>query len=222
MPCHAGRGPVNARDKYRGGWENGLRMEAIAPEPTWRRAALARPWVAAVVLMLLTVAALRFEGRIWWCACRTPTPFSTDVNSSHNSQHLLDPYSFSHLLHGLIFYGCLRLLLPRAGTGWMLMIALGVEAGWEVLENSPLVVARYRAATAAKGYTGDTIVNSAGDVLSCALGFFLAARLGWRWSVALFVAVELIMLALIRDNLTLNVIMLLYPLDVIRRWQAGG
>ncbi len=197
-------------------------METTAPGSLERGTTRAGPWVAAAVLMLLTLAALRLEGRIWWCACRTPTLFSTDVNSSHNSQHLLDPYSFSHLLHGLIFYGCLRLLLPRAGTGWMLMIALGVEAGWEVLENSPLVVARYRTATAAKGYTGDTIVNSAGDVLSCALGFFLAARLGWRWSVALFVAVELIMLALIRDNLTLNVIMLLYPLDVIRRWQAGG
>ena len=181
-----------------------------------------RATIVAVALLLATVATLRIEGRIWWCACRTPTPFSTDVNSSHNSQHLLDPYSFSHLLHGLIFYGCLRLLVPRANVGWMLVIALAVEAGWEVLENSPLVIARYRAATAAKGYTGDTIVNSAGDVLSCALGFFVAARLGWRWSVALYVAVDLIMLALIRDNLTLNVIMLLYPLDVIRRWQAGG
>ena len=197
-------------------------MEKTAPGSVERGTTRAGPWVAAAVLMLLTLAALRLEGRIWWCACRTPTPFSTDVNSSHNSQHLLDPYSFSHLLHGLIFYGCLRLLAPRAGAGWMLVTALAVEAGWEVLENSPLVIARYRAATAAKGYTGDTIVNSAGDVLSCALGFFVAARLGWRWSVALFVAVELVMLALIRDNLTLNVIMLLYPLEAIRQWQSGG
>ena len=103
-----------------------------------------------------------------------------------------------------------------------LLIALAIEAGWEVLENSPLIIARYRAATAAVGYSGDSIVNSAGDVLSCALGFWLASRLRWWWSVAIFVAVELIMLALIRDNLTLNVIMLLWPLDAIRRWQAGG
>ena len=197
-------------------------METINPESSPRGTTSFRPWVAAAALMLLTLGALRLEGRIWWCACRTPTPFSTDVSSSHNSQHLFDAYSFSHLLHGLIFYGCLRLLLPRAGVGWMLVTALVVEAGWEVLENSPLVIARYRAATAAKGYSGDSIVNSAGDVLSCALGFFLAARLGWRWSGAAFVTVELVMLALIRDNLTLNVIMLLYPLDAIRQWQSGG
>jgi hypothetical protein len=172
--------------------------------------------------MLLTAATLRLEGRIWWCACRTPTPFSTAVTSAHNSQHLLDPYSFSHLLHGVIFFWALRVLAPRANAGWALVIALAVEAAWEVLENSPIVIARYRAATAALGYTGDSLVNSLGDVLSCALGFFLAQRLGWRWSIALFFAVELAMLALIRDNLTLNVIMLLYPIDAMRRWQSGG
>jgi len=195
------------------------------PAPTSappRRRIGRRAWLAVAALMLLTVAVLRAEGRIWWCACRTPTPFSTDPGSRHNSQHLLDPYSFSHLLHGLIFFGCLRLIAPRARPSATLLIALAVEAGWEVLENSPLIIARYRAATAAVGYTGDSIVNSTGDVLSCALGFWLASRLSWRWSVAIFVAVELIMLGLIRDNLTLNVVMLLYPLDAIRRWQAGG
>jgi hypothetical protein len=169
--------------------------------------------------MLVTVAMLRVEGRIWWCACRTPTPFSTQVHSSHNSQHLLDPYSLSHLLHGLIFYGCLRLIAPRLDRGWALVIALIIEAGWEVLENSPPVIERYRAATASLGYTGDSIVNSAGDVMSCAIGFFLAARIGWRWSVALFVAIELTMLAWIRDNLTLNVVMLICPIEAIKHWQ---
>src|SRR5687768_8170736 len=129
-----------------------------------------RALAVAAVLLLATVATLRIEGRIWWCACRTPTPYSTDVTSPHNSQHLLDAYSFSHLLHGIIFYWCLRLLAPRVSPAWMLVIALTIEAGWEVLENSPLVIARYRAATAAQGYSGDSIVNSAGDVLSCALG----------------------------------------------------
>lgn len=181
-----------------------------------------RALAVAVVLLLATVASLRMEGRIWWCACRTPTPFSTDVTSPHNSQHLLDAYSFSHLLHGIIFYWCLRLLAPRVSPAWMLVIALAIEAGWEVLENSPLVIARYRAATAAQGYSGDSIVNSAGDVLSCAAGFFLARRLGWLLSIALFVAVELVMLVLIRDNLTLNIIMLLYPMEWLKQWQMGG
>jgi hypothetical protein len=198
-------------------------LEPFAPpRPPSSRAIDRRAWLAVALLMLVTVAVLRGEGRRWWCACRTPTPFSTDPGSRHNSQHLLDPYSFSHLLHGLIFFGCLRLLAPRASAGLTLVVALTIEAGWEILENSPLIIARYRAATAAVGYTGDSIVNSTGDVLSCALGFWLAAKLGWRWSAAVLVAIELIMLALIRDNLTLNVIMLLYPLDAIRQWQSGG
>jgi hypothetical protein len=197
-------------------------MEPQGPEIKQQQVIGRHAWVAAAALMLLTVVVLRAEGRIWWCACRTPTPFSTDPGSRHNSQHLLDPYSFSHLLHGLIFYGCLRLIAPRASAAWTLLVALAIEAGWEVLENSPLIIARYRAATAAVGYSGDSIVNSTGDVMSCALGFFLAAKLGWRWSAAAVVAVELIMLALIRDNLTLNVIMLIWPLDAIRQWQSGG
>jgi hypothetical protein len=178
-------------------------------------------WV--ILLLAITVLALRLEGRVWWCACRTPIPFSTDVNSSHNSQHLLDPYSFSHLLHGIIFFWCLRLLLPgKVRPGWQLLMALAIEAGWEILENSPMIIERYRAATASLGYSGDSIVNSAGDVLSCALGFVLAQRIGWRWSLAIFVAVELTLLVLIRDNLTLNVIMLIYPIEAIKRWQIGG
>ena len=185
--------------------------------PWWRQ-----PWLTVLLVLLLTVLALRIEGRLWWCACRTPTPFSTKVASSHNSQHLLDPYSFSHLLHGIIFYWVLRLLLPRARVSMLVLIALLIEAGWEVLENSPIIIARYRAATASLGYSGDTIVNSVGDVLSCLLGFFLAQRIGWLWSIGLFIAIELIMLWLIRDNLTLNVIMLLWPIEAIKRWQGAG
>lgn len=179
------------------------------------------PWLALSLLLAATLVALRFEGRIWWCACRTPTPFSTDVNSSHNSQHLLDAYSFSHLLHGVIFFWAIHLLVPRMKVGWQLFIALVIEAGWEVLENSPIIIERYRATTASLGYSGDSIVNSAGDVLSCALGFVVARAIGWKGSIALFIAVELVMLYLIRDNLTLNVLMLTFPIDSIRRWQMG-
>jgi hypothetical protein len=179
-------------------------------------------WLAVAALLVLTVLILRFEGRIWWCACRTPTPFSTEVQSSHNSQHLFDPYSFSHLLHGIIFSWCLRLIVPRIAVGWRVFIAMFVEAAWEILENSPLIIERYRAATASLGYTGDSIVNSAGDVVSCAAGLVFARLVGWKWAAALFVAVELIMLWLIRDNLTLNVLMLLWPIDAIRQWQGGS
>lgn len=179
------------------------------------------PWLWIGLLLIATVVILRLQGRIWWCACRTPTPFSINVASSHNSQHLLDPYAFSHLLHGVIFFWALK-LLPRLDFGWKLLIALAIEAGWEILENSPLVIERYRAATASLGYSGDSIVNSFGDVLSCALGFVLAAWIGWRWSIALFLFIEIAMLAWIRDNLTLNVVMLLYPLESIKRWQMGG
>jgi hypothetical protein len=181
-----------------------------------------RGWVAVGGLLLFTVIVLRLEGRIWWCACRTPTPFSTNINSSHNSQHLFDPYSFSHLLHGIIFYWCLRILAPRLSVGWKVLIALTVEAGWEILENSPIIINRYRAATASLGYSGDTIVNAVGDILSCAIGLLVAHKIGWKWSIALFIVIELLMLWWIRDNLTLNVLMLLYPLDPVRQWQMGG
>lgn len=179
-------------------------------------------WLAIAALLAVTVLALRLEGRIWWCACRTPTPFSTDVNSSHNSQHLFDAYSFSHLLHGVIFFFALRLVAARWAVGWRVFAALAIEAGWEILENSPMVIERYRTATASLGYSGDSVVNATGDVISCALGLLLARSIGWKWSIAVFVAVELAMLWLIRDNLTLNVIMLLYPIDAIRQWQSGG
>lgn len=203
-------------------------MPMAAPSPstaesaTPRRFPLLSPWLVIVLLLLATVGALRGMGRAWWCACRQPIPFSTQVASSHNSQHLLDPYSLSHLLHGLIFFGVLRLVAPRIPPWWRLVIGVTVEAGWEVLENSPMVIERYRAATASLGYSGDSIVNSTGDVLSCLLGFWLARALGWWKSIALFVLVEVGMLLWIRDNLTLNVIMLLRPLDAIRRWQLGG
>lgn len=106
-------------------------------------------------------------------------------------------------------------------VGWQLLIALVLEAGWEILENSPIIIERYRAATASLGYSGDSIVNATGDVLSCALGFVVARSIGWKGSLGLFLAVELVMLYLIRDNLTLNVLMLSYPIDAIRKWQMG-
>ena len=177
-------------------------------------------WVAA--MLLVAVIYLRWQGRIWWCACGRPTPVSIKVNSQHNSQHLLDPYSLSHVLHGVLFFGVLWLLRRRLSLDVRAIIAAGIEIGWEMLENSPVIINRYRSATISLGYTGDSIVNSLGDVASFVLGFYLARKLGlWR-SVALFVAVELLMLWLMRDNLTLNVLMLLWPIDAVRKWQSAG
>jgi hypothetical protein len=171
---------------------------------------------------VVAVVYLRLQGRVWWCACGRWNPVSLNVNSAHNSQHLFDPYSLSHVLHGLLFFGLLWLLRKHIAPLWRFAIAAAIEIGWEAMENSPVIINRYRAATMAIGYTGDSILNSLADVASFLLGFLLAKRLGlWR-SVAAFIVVELIMLWWIRDNLTLNILMLLWPIDAIRRWQAGG
>jgi hypothetical protein len=194
------------------------------PAPLTRRASYAGPLLITAALIGVSVVYLHWAGRVWWCACRTPTPFSADVGSMHNSQHLFDPYSFSHLLHGIIFYSALWLIpqTRRLSVGWQLAIANAVELGWELIENSPIVIDRYRSATAALGYSGDSIVNSGGDLISCAAGFLVARWLGWKGSLAIVLIVELTMLYLIKDNLALNVLMLLWPIDAIRAWQTGA
>ena len=177
---------------------------------------------AGLAIVAVMVIVLRSAGRRWWCACATPMFWIGDVNSSHLSQHLFDPYSFSHLLHGVIFFWVLKRLMPHRPTSYAFIAALLLEAGWEVLENSSLIIDRYRQSTMALNYYGDSIVNSFGDMLSCALGFLLAASGRWFFSVALFLTVEIGMLALYRDNLTLNVLMLTYPSERVKRWQMGA
>jgi hypothetical protein len=140
----------------------------------------------------------------------------------HNSQHLLDPYSFTHVLHGLIICGVLTWLAPRWPWRWGIVLAVVVEALWELIENSPFIIERYRAATASHGYMGDSVGNSLGDILSGAVGYILARWLGWKWSIALFIAVEVVLLVWIRDSLLLNIIMLVCPIDAIKAWQLRG
>lgn len=178
--------------------------------------------LAAGMLLAATVAALRFEGRLWYCARGDLSPWVTDVWTPHCSQHLADPYSLTHISHGLIFFFFFALVTPRLRPAWRLVASLAIAAGWEVLENSPLIISRYREATMSLDYLGDSITNSLGDIGSCALGFLFAQRLGWRWSLGLFAATELLLLWLIRDNLTLNVIMLIDPIEAIKQWQASG
>lgn len=167
------------------------------------------PCFFAIAIAVLQLIILRLEGQPWWCACG-------------GSQHLLDPYSLSHVLHGFLFWWLLAWLAPRLAVGWQFVLALAIEAGWEILENSPWVIERYRQATAAVGYSGDSVLNSLGDLASAGLGFWIARRLGWRWTLGLFIAVELILLATIRDNLTLNVLMLVLPLPGVKAWQMGA
>lgn len=173
-------------------------------------------------MLAIALVYLRWQGRIWWCACGSPKVISLNVNSMHNSQHLFDAYSLSHVLHGVLFFGLFWFLRKRWSFGWRLIAAMAIEVAWEMMENSPIIIDRYRAATVSLGYTGDSIVNSLGDILSFVAGFYLAAKLGLWLSIAFFVAIEMLMLWLIRDNLALNVLMLLWPIDAIRRWQSGG
>ena len=180
------------------------------------------PWIAMAVVLACGVYLLREQGRLWICSCGYVLPWTNEYWGSNTSQHLLDPASFTHLLHGFVLCGLVALVVPRVSVAWRLWMAVSIEVGWEVLENSPFVIQRYREGTAAFGYHGDTVVNSAGDVLSCALGFLLARRLGFWRSLAVFLAVEGVLAVWIRDGLLLNVVMLIYPIDAIEAWQAAG
>ena len=180
------------------------------------------PWIAVVVVLVGVAYQLRSQGRLWWCSCDYLLLWSGDPWSSDNSQHLLDPYSFTHVLHGFLFCGLIALIAPRLTEAWQLWLAVSLEAVWEVVENSRSVIERYREETAALGYQGDTIVNSLADILLCAIGFVLARRLGFRRTLALFVVTEVALAVWIRDNLSLNVLMLIYPIEAVKEWQAAG
>ncbi len=180
------------------------------------------PWLAIVVVLVGAAYQLRSQGRLWWCSCDYLLLWSGDPWSSDNSQHLLDPYSFTHVLHGFLFCGLISLIAPRLGGPWQLWLAVAIEAVWEVVENSRFVIERYREETAALGYQGDTIVNSLADILLCGLGFVVARRLGFRLTAGLFAVTEVALAFWIRDNLSLNVLMLIYPIEAVKEWQAAG
>ena len=181
-------------------------------------------WIAiAVALILALTAAVELgmgrlplgpDGRFGW--------WEGNIWSSGQSQRFADPYSISHVVHGLLFYGLLWLAARRAPLRYRFVAAVLLEAGWEILENSPLIINRYRAVTIALGYVGDSVLNSLSDVLMMSLGFLLAARARVALSVVLVLAMELGMLLWVRDNLTLNIIMLVHPIEAIKTWQMGG
>ncbi len=181
-----------------------------------------RPAAAVSAALVAMAAILHFQGRVWWCRFGDTALYIPQAwNSSHTSQHLFDPYTATHILHGVVLFWVLKITLPRLWVGWAIVLAVSAECVWELIENSNFVIEKYRANTASLDYFGDSIVNSVGDVFACFVGFTIAHKLGRWWSLAFFFAVELILLVTIRDGLLLNVIMLLHPIDGIKQWQMA-
>jgi len=177
-------------------------------------------WVAGI---LVAMAVVEFSlGRSLFGPSGKAGLWVSDIWSSQCSQGFADPYSFSHIGHGLIFFFLLWLVARRLPLGYRYLIAVLLEVGWEILENSPLIINRYRDATIALGYAGDSIFNSVSDVLMMSLGFLLAWRLPVWASVALLLAMEIGCALWVRDNLTMNVIMLIHPIEALKTWQMGA
>ncbi len=177
-------------------------------------------WLAvALALFAAQLLILYVMGRLPICDCGYVKLFEPGVNTSGNSQHLADWYTPSHIIHGFLFYGFAWLLFRSRSFAFRLSFAILIEAAWEIAENSPMVIDRYRTATMALGYSGDSILNSGMDTLFMALGFLFAARAPVWLTVIIAIAFELATLYIIRDNLTLNVLMLAWPVDAIKTWQ---
>jgi len=197
--------------------------ELLAAPPATRTGVRSGLWIGAGMVVIAAVAAIveMSMGRLvfgpdgrfgWW---------EGNIWSAEQSQRFADPYSFSHISHGLLFYALLWLAARRAPVRYRLLAAVGLEAAWEILENSPIVINRYRAVTISLGYVGDSVVNSLSDILMMSIGFLVAANTRPRVALALLLVLEIGLTIWVRDCLALNIVMLLHPIDAIRHWQMG-
>jgi hypothetical protein len=180
------------------------------------------PWACIFLLFVIAAITLNFQGRVWWCEAGDYVPWSWEIWSRHNSQHIIDPYTFTHILHGVAEFWIISLIFRKAPLAWRLAIAVGIEGTWEVVENTNTVIQRYREATISLDYYGDSIINSISDMIACATGFLIAWKIGFWRSLALFLLTEIVLILCIRDSLLINILMLFYPIEALKAWQGGG
>lgn len=181
-----------------------------------------RFWLTVTLLIIaVQIIAQYAMGRIWICECGYVKLFEPGVNTAGNSQHLFDWYTPSHIIHGFLFYLLGWAVMRGKPLAMKLSLAAFIEAAWEILENSPIVIDRYRTATMAVGYTGDSILNSGMDMVSMIAGFLFAARAPVWLTVTIALVFEVLTAFIIRDNLTLNVVMLVWPVEAVKIWQSA-
>jgi len=180
------------------------------------------PLIVCAVIFVVSAVVLDVQGRVWWCQVGDYSPWSWDIWTPHNSQHILDPYAFTHILHGVLEFWLIGVVFTKIPLAWRLVLAVAIESTWEVVENSAMIIERYRTVTLSLDYFGDSIINSLADIICCFAGFWLAYKSRFWRSVVLFLATELVLLLWIRDSLIINIIMLIYPIDALKGWQMSG
>ncbi len=179
--------------------------------------------LGAAVAIVCAAALVEYAmGRVPICRCGYVTFWHGVVKSSENSQQITDWYTFTHIIHGIGFYVLLWLFARRLPVEIRFVLAVLLEAAWEIVENTPFIINRYRAATISLDYYGDSIINSMSDIVAMMIGFWIARRAPVWVTVGVVVVVEAVLAIVIRDNLTLNILMLIHPFEVLKKWQMGG
>jgi hypothetical protein len=177
--------------------------------------------IIPTLILIICLACLKIEGRSFFSNSGKILFWVGDVNSPETSQQICDPYSFTHILHGVVFFWILLKFAGQISLKARFILAFAFEAIWEIIENSEFVIKRYREATISLGYEGDTILNSISDIVMCSIGFWIAHKLGLKRSLLFFVIIEIFLILWVKDSLCINIIMLIYPIESIKTWQAG-